>query len=91
LATVCPVSTLARGLFRVASLAELYLLGRELFGWRAALFATMLAAGDVMHLHFSRIAGYVEPVACTVWSQYFLVRGLRRGPLWPFAAAGYAF
>ncbi|MCC6628494.1 MAG: glycosyltransferase family 39 protein [Chloroflexi bacterium] len=72
----------------VVSLAGLYLLARHLFGWRVALFALVLAGGNLAHIHYSRIAGYIEPVAFTVWGLYLFLVGLRRGPAWAFVGAG---
>ena len=70
------------------ALAGLYLLTRELFGWRPALFATVLAAGDIILLHYSRVASYIDPVPFIVWSLFFIARGLRHGRGWEFAAGG---
>lgn len=72
----------------LASLAGLYLLVRELWGWRPALFATALATGNLVHIHYSRAAAYMDPVPFVVWTLYLLVRGLRRGRTWELALAG---
>jgi 4-amino-4-deoxy-L-arabinose transferase-like glycosyltransferase len=76
------------GLGGLASLVALYLLARELFGWRVALFATALLAGDITHVHYSRVTSYMDPVVFLSWSIYLGVVGLRRGTRWHFALSG---
>lgn len=78
----------APAIMGLLSLVGVYLLGRDLFGWRPALFALALAAGAIAHLHFSRSAAYIDPVMWIVWSVYFLVLGLRHGRLWAMATGG---
>lgn len=72
----------------LVSLIGLYLLVRSLWGWRPALFAMALAAGNLHHLHYSRGADYIDPLPWTVWCLYFLVRGLRQGRTSDFGVAG---
>ena len=72
----------------LASLIALYLLTRELFGWRPALFATALLAGDLVHIHYSRVASYMDPVPFLAWSVCLGVLGMRRGGRWRFALSG---
>jgi len=76
------------GLGGLASLVALYLLTRELFGWRVALFATALLAGDITHIHYSRVTSYMDPVPFLAWSIYLGVLGLRRGARRHFALSG---
>src|SRR5262249_55900931 len=42
----------------VIALLGLYLIVRDLFGWRPALFALVLAGTDLTFLHFSRVVPY---------------------------------
>ncbi len=64
----------------------LYLLGREMGGWRMGLVASMFALPWAFHVQFSRLSMNQpgDPLFATL-SFYFLLRGLRRG-----AAADYA-
>jgi 4-amino-4-deoxy-L-arabinose transferase-like glycosyltransferase len=71
-----------------AAILALYLLARELFGWRVALFAALLGTGDLVLIAWGRVSNFIDPVPLEAWSFYLLVRGLRRGGLWPFALAG---
>jgi 4-amino-4-deoxy-L-arabinose transferase-like glycosyltransferase len=75
--------------FGMAMVAATYPLGRQLFGQRAALYATALAAFSYWHLHLSR-TGFraisqptVQGIAlAVVWL------GFSRGALWPFPVGG---
>lgn len=79
----------------LASIVALYLMTRELFSRRPALFAAALLAGDITHIHYSRVPVYMDPVPFVAWSLCLGVFGLRRGKRWYFALsgilAGYAF
>lgn len=71
------------------TLVPLFLLGRELFGWRVGALATFLLAVMRWHLNFSRLA--MEPIwgpFFTVAALYFLVRGVKHGRWYDFAASG---
>jgi hypothetical protein len=72
----------------IVSMLGLYLLGRELFGRRVALFALTLLVGSLTHIHFSRVVDAMEPQVTVVWCFYFLVLGIRHGGAWHFALAG---
>jgi 4-amino-4-deoxy-L-arabinose transferase-like glycosyltransferase len=78
------------GVEGVLSLLALYLLVRELWGRRPAIFALVICAGDLYHIHYSRAAAYMDPVVFVAWALFFLVRAQRRGQAWEFAAAGIA-
>lgn len=72
----------------VAALLALYLLVRELWGWRPAIFALAFGVGDIVLIHYGREAAYMDPVPFVAFALYFLVRGLRHGRHLDFAAAG---
>jgi hypothetical protein len=57
-----------------------YLLGRELVGHRAGLFAGVLIAVSHFHLHFSRVISvtYVQGTFFNTLALYLLISGLRR-------------
>lgn len=79
------VSALAGAL----TLIPLFFLARELFGLRVAALATFFLAVMRWHLNFSRVA--MEPIWApffAVSALYFLVRGVRRGRWYDFAASG---
>ena len=70
----------------------LYLLVRELFegrtGRRVAPLAASLLSISYVHIHFSRIAEYMDPWPFALFSFYFLVRGLKRRKRLSFVASG---
>ncbi len=71
------------------SLVALFGLVRVLFDSEAlALLATAVSAGNAAHIHFSRIAAYMDPWPLCLGALFFLVRGLRRRRLPSFAVAG---
>ena len=71
------------------SLVALFGLVRVLFDSDAlALLATAVSAGNAAHIHFSRIAAYMDPWPFCLGALFFLVVGLRRRRLAPFAIAG---
>ena len=79
------VSTLAG----VLTLVPLFFLARELFGLRVAALATFFLAVMRWHLNFSRLA--MEPIwgpFFAVSAIFFLVRGVRGGRWYNFAASG---
>ncbi|NPA91859.1 MAG: glycosyltransferase family 39 protein [Chloroflexi bacterium] len=79
------MSAVLAGLF---SLWGVYLLGQE--GWhpRVGLLALAALTFDVVHIHFSRIPSYIDPVPWGVWSLYFAVRGYHRRSPFSWALAG---
>jgi 4-amino-4-deoxy-L-arabinose transferase-like glycosyltransferase len=74
------------------SVLGLYLLVRELMeglaGRRASLLAAALLAVSYVHIHFSRIAQYMDPWPFALFSLYLLVRGLRRGERLSYVGSG---
>ena len=73
------------------SLIGTYLLGRDLFGRRVALLATAISSVLYVHVHFSRVAAYMDPLPFMVFGLCFLMKGLRWGRGWPFAVSGLLF
>ena len=73
----------------VLSVAGLYVWLNELLGRRTALIGSALLAVSYTHIHFSRIAEYMDPVPFIVWTLAFLVIGLRRGRSLPFVLSGF--
>ncbi len=61
-----------------ASLLGVYLLGREAWTPRVGMLALAALTIDVVHIHFSRIPSYMDPVPWMVWAYFFMVRGLKR-------------
>jgi hypothetical protein len=62
------------------TLPGVYLLGREMFGRRVGLWATLFSAVSSWPVLISRIGlRYPFNPAITPWSLFFLLRGLRRG------------
>jgi 4-amino-4-deoxy-L-arabinose transferase-like glycosyltransferase len=73
----------------ILTIVPLFLLARELFGWRIAAMAAFFLAVMRWHLNFSRLA--MEPIwgpFFTVTAIYFLVRGVKNGRWYEFAASG---
>lgn len=79
---------LASAIGGVLSVWGLYVLLNEQWGRRVALLGAALLTAAAVHLHFSRIAEYMDPVPFGVWSLALLTVGLRsrRGLL--FVASG---
>jgi Dolichyl-phosphate-mannose-protein mannosyltransferase/PA14 domain len=70
----------------------LYLLGRELFGWRVGLAAGVLVATDRWHLDVSRLGW--DPISlpvCATLAFWLLARGVRRERWTDLVWAGMAF
>jgi len=72
----------------VLSLIGLYLLVGLCFGRRTGLLAAALLAVSYVHIHFSRIAQYIDPLLFSVFAFYFLLKGLRDGGRLSFVLAG---
>ncbi len=72
----------------VLSILGVYLLAQELFDRRVGLLAAALLTISYTHIHFSRIAGSVSPLAFSTFTFFFLARGLRRGGTASFMLAG---
>ena len=75
----------------VLSILGVYLLAQELFDRRVGLLAAALLTISYTHIHFSRIAGSISPLAFATFTFYFLARGLRRGGSASFVLAGICF
>ncbi len=80
--------------FAPAVAGTLTVLGLYLLIWRlfdshgmAALSAMVLAV-NIPHIHFSRLAAYMDPWPWILFAFFFLAHGLRGRKLWPFPAAG---
>ena len=72
----------------MVSLLGVYALGRETWSPRVGVLALAALAIDVVHIHFSRIPSYIDPVPWMVWGLFFLVRGYRRRSPFHWALAG---
>ena len=72
----------------VLSILGTYLLAQELFDRRVGLLAAALLTISYTHIHFSRIAGSISPLAFSTFTFFFLARGLRRGSSASFVLAG---
>ena len=70
------------------SVLGLYLLVRELYGRRVALLSAGFLTVSYVHIHFSRIAEYVDPLPWMVFALYFLARGIKRHSNFSFALCG---
>jgi len=66
----------------------LYLLGKELFGWRVGAIAASLLAISYTHIQFSRIVTTASPLLSIILLFYFLFRGFRTGRRPWFVLAG---
>ena len=82
--------------FMPAVEGTLTILGLYLLAWRlfdshrlAALAAAALAV-NIPHIHFSRLAAYMDPWPWMLFAILFLAHGLRTRRLWPFPLAGLA-
>lgn len=74
-----------------ATVLALYLFAREAFGSRVAVMASFLLAVSRWHINYSRIGWEVilAPLA-GVTAAFFLLRGIRTGNAWWYAASGAA-
>ncbi|HSN77327.1 MAG TPA: glycosyltransferase family 39 protein [Anaerolineae bacterium] len=79
---------LASALGGVLSVWGLYVWLHELLGRRVALIGAALLAVSFTHIHFSRIAEYMDPVPFAIWSLALLTMGLRRRQSLPFVLSG---
>jgi hypothetical protein len=79
---------LASALGGVLSVWGLYVWLHETLGRRVALIGAALLAVSYTHIHFSRIAEYMDPVPFAVWALALLAIGLRRGQSLPFVLSG---
>ncbi len=70
------------------SLLGVYMLGKEAWDEQVGWLALAVGAIDAVHIHFSRIPSYIDPVPWAVWSFYFLLRGYRRRTPMAWVAAG---
>ncbi len=80
--------------FMPAVAGTLTILGLYLLAWRlfdshrlAGLAAAALAV-NIPHIHFSRLAAYMDPWPWILFAFFFLTHGLRGRKLWAFAVAG---
>jgi hypothetical protein len=74
----------------VLGVAGLGILLNELLGRRVALIGAALLAVSYTHVHFSRIAEYMDPLPFAVWSLALLAIGLRRGSRMALTLSGMA-
>ncbi len=80
------LSAVAGGMF---ALLGLYLLVWRLFdSHRLAALATAALAVNIPHIHFSRLAAYMDPWPFLIFAMFFLVDGLRARRPQSFALAG---
>ncbi len=75
-------------LMGMLSLLGVYFLGREAWSPRVGWLALAALSVNVVHLHFSRIPSYINPVPWVVWGLFFFVRGYRRRSALAWALAG---
>ncbi|HID34848.1 MAG TPA: hypothetical protein EYP25_09860 [Anaerolineae bacterium] len=76
----------AEGLLTVFGL---YLLAWRLFdSHRLAALAAAILAVNIPHIHFSRLAAYMDPWPWFLFAFALLAHGLRSRKLWPFPLAG---
>jgi len=75
------------------SLLFFYLLSRRLFDRWTALLATLWLAGNAAHLHFSRIASYIDPLPWLLFALWALWYGWKRRSAtgWLLAGLGFGF
>jgi hypothetical protein len=79
---------LASALGGVLTVWGLYIWLNETLGRRVALIGAALLAVSYTHIHFSRIAEYMDPMPFAVWSLAMLAIGLRRRQSLPFVLSG---
>ncbi len=73
------------------SIVGVYLLGRDFFSRRIGLLAAAISTVLYVHVHFSRVSAYMDPLPFMVFGLYFLLRGLRHGSAWVFTLSGILF
>ena len=80
---------LISAIMAAAGVLAVYMLGRELFGRRVALFGALFLLTWPLHILFARLAMNqpADPLFTTL-AFYFLVRGLRRSAARDFVACG---
>jgi 4-amino-4-deoxy-L-arabinose transferase-like glycosyltransferase len=79
---------LASALGGVLSVWGLYVWLNETLGRRVALIGAALLAVSYTHIHFSRIAEYMDPMPFAIWALAMLAIGLRRRQSLPFVLSG---
>lgn len=79
---------LASALGGILSVWGLYIWLNELLGRRVALIGAALLAISYSHIHFSRIAEYMDSVPFAIWALAMLTIGLRRQQSLPFVLSG---
>ena len=79
---------LASALGGVLAVWGTWVLLRTVQSRRVALIGTALLAVAYTHIHFSRIAEYMDPVPFVVWSLAFLAIGLQKRSSLPFVLSG---
>lgn len=79
---------LASALGGVLSVWGLYVWLNETLGRRVALIGAALLAVSYTHIHFSRIAEYMDPAPFAIWALAMLAIGLRRRQSLPFLLSG---
>ncbi|MEA3336801.1 MAG: glycosyltransferase family 39 protein [Chloroflexota bacterium] len=70
------------------SIVGLFVLLLQVSTPRVAILASALLAISYAHVHFSRIAEYMDPVPLAVWMFAFMLLGLRLGRLFAMLLAG---
>lgn len=73
------------------SIIGVYLLGRDFFSRRIGLLAAAISSVLYVHVHFSRVSAYMDPLPFMVFGLYFLLRGLRNGSAGVFTLSGILF
>ncbi len=86
------VLRLPSAIFGLLTVLGLYLMTREIFGEKIALFAAFFLATSFWHINFSRM-GFRAIMApfFLVWAFYFLFLAMRKQKEWIFAMAGLVF
>ena len=74
----------------VLAIPSVYLLGRQIGGWRVGLIAAFLIAFSHSHIHFSRIASvaYIQGTWLAPLELYVLLSGLEKRQTWRTALSG---
>ena len=74
----------------VLAIPSIYLLGRQIGGWRIGLIAAFLIAFSHSHIHFSRIASvaYIHGTWLAPLELYLLLSGLEKSQTWRTALGG---
>jgi len=74
----------------VLAIPSIYLLGRQIGGWRIGLIAAFLIAFSHSHIHFSRIASvaYIQGAWLAPLELYLLLSGLEKRQSWRTALGG---